>query len=127
MFLVLRFLFLISVLCFSVCVAQTSDIETVPVKEGESVTLKTGVTDIQKDDRIQWKFGRSVRLAKIKGGTKKISPSAHKIFQRRLDLDHQTGSLTIKNSRPTDAGIYMLYKMKGNISTKLFRVEVSGE
>ncbi|XP_077081363.1 uncharacterized protein LOC143734907 isoform X2 [Siphateles boraxobius] len=109
---------------FSVTVfVKPNEMEDVSVKEGESVTLKTGA-DIQKVEQIQWKFGLTP-LAKIKRGTKKISPSADKIFQDRLKLDHQTGSLIIKNSRPTDAGIYMLYKIEGgNITTILFRIKV---
>jgi len=95
------------------------------VKKGESVTLKTGVDDIQIFEQIQWKFGLNLRLAEIRGEIKKISPTAVKILKVKLDLDHQTGSLIIKKIRPTDAGIYMLYIIKaGNLRTKLFRVKV---
>jgi len=110
--------------CFSVlflCVDQTDDIKTVSVKKGESVTLKTGVDDIQTFEEILWRFGRFTLLAEIRGGTN--SP-----LEDRLDLDHQTGSLTIKNSKPTDDGVYMLCKIEGGkITTNLFRVEVLGE
>jgi len=125
MLLLLCFLFPISVLCFSVCVVKTDDIETVSKKEGESVTLKTGVNvHQQKDQQIQWKFGLTP-LAKIKRGTKKISPFADKIFQGRVKLDHQTGSLIIEKIRPSDAGIYMQYIIEeGNFTTNLFRIKV---
>ncbi|XP_077081371.1 uncharacterized protein LOC143735027 [Siphateles boraxobius] len=99
---------------------QTDDIQTVSVKKGESLELKTGVDDIQKFEEILWRFGLDTLLAEIRGKTKYISP-----FQDSVELDHQTGSLTIKNSKPRDAGVYMLSKIeRGNITTKLFRVEV---
>ncbi|KAG1946333.1 hypothetical protein F2P79_013799 [Pimephales promelas] len=98
---------------------QTDDIKTVSVKKGESVTLKTGVDDIQIFEEILWRFGRFTLLAEIRGGT------INSPLEDRLDLDHQTGSLTIKNSKPTDDGVYMLCKIEGGkITTNLFRVEV---
>jgi len=116
--LLLCFLFLFFCSLF-LCVDQTDDIKTVSVKKGESVTLKTGVDDIQIFEQILWRFGLFTLLAEIRGETI-ISP-----LEDRLDLDHQTGSLTIKNSKPTDAGIYMLLKIEGgHIKTTLFRVKV---
>ncbi len=46
---------------YSVCsprvfVAVTDVVESVSVIEGDSVTLHAGVTEIQRDDQIVWKF-----------------------------------------------------------------------
>ncbi len=37
-------------------VVETDVVESVSVMEGDSVTLHTGVTEIQRDDQIVWKF-----------------------------------------------------------------------
>ncbi len=38
-------------------VAVTDDVQSVSLMEGDSVTLQTGVTKVQRDDQILWKFG----------------------------------------------------------------------
>ncbi|XP_056109089.1 uncharacterized protein LOC130086893 [Rhinichthys klamathensis goyatoka] len=102
---------------------KPDEIETKSVEEGESVTLKTDV-DVQKVEQTLWKFGLYTRLAEIRRGAKKISPFTAVIFQDRLEMDDKTGSLTIKEIKPTDAGIYMLYIIEEDLKTKLFRVKV---
>ncbi|XP_056118647.1 uncharacterized protein LOC130096041 [Rhinichthys klamathensis goyatoka] len=75
-------------------------------KEGESVTLHTGVNEIQKHDAILWMFGPLIPdtfVAEINITIHKISCS-----DDRLRLDDQTGSLTITNTRTTDTGVYQL-------------------
>ncbi len=38
-------------------VVETDEVKSVSVLEGDSVTLRTGLTEIQRDDEILWKFG----------------------------------------------------------------------
>ncbi|XP_051741869.1 SLAM family member 5-like [Ctenopharyngodon idella] len=84
------------------------------VMEGESVTLNTDPTEIQRSDNkshndlIMWKFG-NIGIAKINIQNNKSSlfnTTAAGRLRDRLKLDHQTGSLTIINSRTTDSGPY---------------------
>ncbi|XP_056614159.1 V-set and immunoglobulin domain-containing protein 1-like [Triplophysa dalaica] len=76
--------------------------------EGDSVTLHTDVTHIQRRDQILWMFGpQETRLAEIYTQSVNMYDS-NKIFGDRLKLDSQTGSLTITNIRITDTGLYKL-------------------
>ncbi|KAL1252060.1 hypothetical protein QQF64_019856, partial [Cirrhinus molitorella] len=87
--------------------AGSDAMQSVSVKEGDSVTLQINVTEIQKDDDIQWRFGTNGALiAQTNGVTKKILDGPDGRFKDRLKLDHQTGSLTITNTRTTDSGLY---------------------
>uniref|UniRef100_A0A671TDI9 Immunoglobulin domain-containing protein n=1 Tax=Sinocyclocheilus anshuiensis TaxID=1608454 RepID=A0A671TDI9_9TELE len=71
-------------------------IQSVSVMEGDSVTLNSGLTEIQTDDEIEWRFGH----------TNLLIAELSMNFKTRLKLDHQTGSLTITNTRTTDSGLY---------------------
>ncbi|XP_058624756.1 uncharacterized protein LOC131536086 isoform X1 [Onychostoma macrolepis] len=80
-------------------------------KVGESVTLHTGVNEIQKHDVILWMFGLlspDTFIAEINIIVNKVSYSEDERLRDRLQLDDQTGSLTITNSRTTDTGVYQL-------------------
>ncbi len=78
--------------------------------EGDSVTLHTDDPDIQKDDQIMWKFGNnSILIAQINrknNDSRFYDDNAGGRFRDRLKLDHQTGSLSITNTRTTDSGLY---------------------
>ncbi|XP_016309457.1 SLAM family member 9-like [Sinocyclocheilus anshuiensis] len=89
------------------------------VMEGDSVTLHTDVTDIptQTIHHIQWRFGpEKNKQAFIVIQFNKGAPVIHyfnaEIFRDRLQIDNQTGSLTIRNIRTTDSGLYQLIKYK---------------
>uniref|UniRef100_A0A8C2JJG1 Ig-like domain-containing protein n=1 Tax=Cyprinus carpio TaxID=7962 RepID=A0A8C2JJG1_CYPCA len=90
---------------FSVTVYDT--VKSVSVIEGDSVTLKINVNEIQTGDEIEWKFGTNRNLiAKINGKTSKIFDGPDGRFRNRLKLDNQTGSLIITDTRTTDSGLY---------------------
>ncbi|XDV23605.1 hypothetical protein PO909_028116, partial [Leuciscus waleckii] len=74
--------------------------------EGDSVTLHTGVKTNQ-EDRIKWYFN-DTRIAHINGDLSDVCTDVQckERFRDRLKLDHQTGSLTITNTRNTDSGEY---------------------
>uniref|UniRef100_A0A671NB58 Immunoglobulin domain-containing protein n=1 Tax=Sinocyclocheilus anshuiensis TaxID=1608454 RepID=A0A671NB58_9TELE len=89
---------------------ETSNGELVSVTEGDSVTLKSGVTDIQTDDEIEWKFN-GTRIAQFRDG---------------LQLDSQTGDLKISNIRTADSGQYKvkISSPRGSPPEMIFTVKV---
>ncbi len=111
--------------------ADTDAVKSVSVTEGDSVSLNSGLTEIQKRDVITWTFGYSVtRIAIInrEEGIVSTSDGPDGRFRDRLKLDHQTGSLTITNTRTTDSGNYtVIIKGANNEITYRFNVTVSGE
>lgn len=79
------------------------------VKEGESVSLDSGVTEKQNDS-ITWYFN-GIRVAQINGTPSEACTdvqcdTGNERLRERLELNHQTGSLTIINTRITDTGEY---------------------
>ncbi|XP_051977916.1 uncharacterized protein LOC127639748 isoform X1 [Xyrauchen texanus] len=100
----------------SVSEAEKDEIKTLIKTEGDSVTLHTE-TAIQTDDLILWRFGdEGIIVAKfdrdgdnrtsssVDGQTKMVS--TYYVAHERLQLDKETGSLTITHSRTTDTGLY---------------------
>jgi len=107
--------------------AGSDEVKSVSVTEGDFVSLNTDVTEIQKNDYIVWMFGpQETRLAEIY-----IQPIIYfnrERFRDRLQMDSQTGSLTIRNIRSEHTGLYKLqiFTTRGN-SYKRFNVTVYGE
>uniref|UniRef100_A0A672KTY4 Immunoglobulin domain-containing protein n=1 Tax=Sinocyclocheilus grahami TaxID=75366 RepID=A0A672KTY4_SINGR len=106
---------------------------SVSVLEGDSVTLHTDVPDIQRYDVIQWRFEQEEsHIAEINrtAGIFNTFNSADGRFRDRLQLDHQTGSLTIKKTETNHSGRYEVEisssRSKHTIH-KSFTVTVSGE
>ncbi|KAK9967221.1 hypothetical protein ABG768_001629 [Culter alburnus] len=107
--------------------AETTEIQSVSVMEGDSVTLHTSVTKIREDDDILWKFGAENSLiAKISIENQIFSTSdgPDERFRDRLKLDNQTGSLTITNITTEHAGVYQLELNGAKLTTKTFSVSV---
>ncbi|CAM4659634.1 unnamed protein product [Leuciscus chuanchicus] len=92
---------------FSVSVHGVSAAERDEVKEGDSVTFDPGVKN--PNDSMTWYFNDTL-IAEITGDQSKICTDVQckERFRDRLKLDHQTGSLTIRNTRNTDSGVYQL-------------------
>ncbi|CAM4599665.1 unnamed protein product [Leuciscus chuanchicus] len=85
----------------------------VSVKEGESFTLNSDLTEIKDDDVIQWRFGfrEDTLIAEINKRAGRIAVYDDVLdgrFRDRLKLNNQTGSLTITNIRPEQIGYYSL-------------------
>ncbi|XP_059424652.1 uncharacterized protein LOC132159055 isoform X2 [Carassius carassius] len=117
---------------FSVICLRDSGVKSLSVLEGDSVTLLSGVPEIQRVDMIGWRFEQQESpLAEI-NRTAEIFNTYDNVldgrFRDRLKLDHQTGSLTITNTRTTDSGLYQLeISSSKHTIHKTFTVTVSGE
>ncbi len=117
----------------TVCSSGVSGVgsDVVPVNDGESVTLHTGVETSQQED-IKWYF-EDTRIAQISGDlihtcTDVQCEDGDERFRDRLKLDHQTGSLTIMNITNTDSGDYELKVIRSTSSSdKIFNVIVNGK
>ncbi|XP_051977484.1 LOW QUALITY PROTEIN: hepatocyte cell adhesion molecule [Xyrauchen texanus] len=120
-------MFVLSCLCswhlVGVFLVDTDEMKTVSVMEGDSVTLKTGVTKIREDDLIMWTCGDSC-IAKLNVSAQIISESNEK-FRGRLHLDYLTGSLTITNITTADSGLYKAQIIGNKVSRKSFNVTVN--
>ncbi|XP_067252853.1 uncharacterized protein [Chanodichthys erythropterus] len=109
--------------------ASGADKHEVSVKEGDSVSLHTGV-ETRQQEKIIW-YINGIRIAQINGDLSKTCTDVQcnegtERFRDRLKLDHQTGSLTIMNTTNTDAGVYELQIIRGNSRKTIFTVAVHG-
>ncbi|XP_067258916.1 uncharacterized protein [Chanodichthys erythropterus] len=101
--------------------------ESVSVTEGQSVTLHAD-SEAHKDALMLWRFGdKGILLAKIDLETKNTSLNEDdERFKDRLELDNQTGSLTITNTRTEHAGLYEV-QMRGSESSQRFLLSVNAD
>ncbi|XP_042167709.1 uncharacterized protein LOC112231748 [Oncorhynchus tshawytscha] len=90
--------------------AVNAEVNTLTGREGQSVTLHPGLTGLQAD-KIFWFFGpvipntsivesqliRGENITEFKGR-----------FREKLQLDRETGSLTIRNLTLNNSGVYQL-------------------
>uniref|UniRef100_A0A671R167 Immunoglobulin domain-containing protein n=1 Tax=Sinocyclocheilus anshuiensis TaxID=1608454 RepID=A0A671R167_9TELE len=123
---------LVQLFSVSVYYAPEQDkMKTKSVKEGESVTLDPGVVKTT-NYLMKWLFN-GIRITEINGDisfncTDVQCNNGAERFRGRLRLDHQTGSLTITNTRTTDSGLYKLQISSSRFTIiKSFIVNVTGE
>ncbi|XP_065099324.1 uncharacterized protein [Paramisgurnus dabryanus] len=85
--------------------------EVKSVMEGDSVILHTDITELQTKDEIEWRF-KEIRIARIKRSVD-INPiyeyENNERFRDRLEMNNQTGDLTITNIRSEHSGDYKLF------------------
>nr|XP_055073032.1 uncharacterized protein LOC129452994 [Misgurnus anguillicaudatus] len=98
-------------LCFCCLMGVFGDeVKSVSVMEGDSLTLHTDTK--LKRDLIEWRFGPSKTcIAKIIKGLNKISINIDDFdvrFRDRLQVNNQTGDLTITNITTQHAGDYKM-------------------
>ncbi|KAK9978816.1 hypothetical protein ABG768_020554 [Culter alburnus] len=95
------------------------------VLKGRPVTLKCN-TEIQKGDKIQWKFGE--KLIAEMTGENRGNPQWSDEFRDQMKLNPQTGSLTIEQTRPEHSGLYKLeIKTRDYSTSTLFNLIVFDE
>lgn len=103
-------------------------VDSLRFSEGENVSLDTGVSELQKDDQVLWRFGsEDTIIAKRDGYTNQLSFNDvdDGRFRDRLAMDDQTGSLTITNTKSTDSGVYHLQiSSRNNVWYQKFRITV---
>ncbi|XP_043078746.1 uncharacterized protein LOC122327444 isoform X2 [Puntigrus tetrazona] len=122
------FLIVLTLTAFFVCGVFSVDTDRVTMTEGDSLTLETGIKTIHLED-IKWYYDNS-RIAQINGDQSFICTDVHcntgtERFRNRLKLDHQTGSLTITDTRTTDSGLYKLQMINNSsIGERIFSVAV---
>ncbi|XDV22933.1 hypothetical protein PO909_027682 [Leuciscus waleckii] len=105
------------------------EVKSVSVKEGDSVSLNSNLTEIEDDDVILWRFGdENTLIAEIYKRPDRITVYDDVLdgrFRDRLKLDNQTGSLIITNTTTEHEGDYKLLMFSGRrFSSKVFRVSV---
>lgn len=109
----------------NVFVAVADGVKTVIVMEGDSVTLNTNVTEIKRDDTVLWMFGDDNSIiANMNEAAGIFSTKEDERFGDRLELDKQTGFLTIRNIRTEHTGLYQLKIKSTTETTKRFSVTV---
>ncbi|XP_073699687.1 uncharacterized protein [Garra rufa] len=88
--------------------AEQDEIKRKSVKEGEFVTLDSGVM-INPNHTLKWYFN-NILIAEITADQSTICTyvQCDIRFRNRLKMNPQTGSLTITNIRTTDSGDYKL-------------------
>ncbi|XP_052445198.1 uncharacterized protein LOC127986963 isoform X1 [Carassius gibelio] len=109
-----------------VVIGDTDEVKSVSVTEGDSVSLNSGVSEVQIDDLILWMFNFNnsyTRIAEIYRQNINIKDNTL-IFGDRLQMDNQTGSLTVRNIRTEHSGFYKLQIIKAGITYKSFSVAV---
>ncbi|KTF89347.1 hypothetical protein cypCar_00047012, partial [Cyprinus carpio] len=100
--------------------------KSLSVMEGDSVTLCTDVTKVQRNDQILWMYSinnSDTRIAEIYKQVISIYDN-NEIFRDRLQMDYHSGSLTITNIRTEHSGLYKLTVIGGGVIYKSFTVTV---
>ncbi|XP_057182189.1 SLAM family member 9-like [Triplophysa rosa] len=122
---IIIFLGLFSLIVNGVGFGDPDEVKSVSVTEGHSVTLHTDVVK-QRDEKIVWTYGpEDTIVAKIIGKANSFKLSEDERFRGRVNLNNQTGDLTISDVRTDHTGLYSLKISSNNKpSYKKFNVTV---
>ncbi|XP_048038592.1 SLAM family member 9-like isoform X1 [Megalobrama amblycephala] len=109
----------------------TDETEMISVMEGDSVTLNTDVTEILRDDLIVWTFRLNSSDTVIAEIYKLIisiydNKENNERFRDRLQIDEQTGSLTITNINRLHSGHYKVLIKNEDVKQRSFNISVCG-
>ncbi|XP_073721501.1 uncharacterized protein [Misgurnus anguillicaudatus] len=101
------------VIFFCLCLWSLSGVfgsQFVSVMEGDSVVLSFSLTEKQIKDGIYWKFGpnKTPIAEMINYRTTIHDDRPDGTFKNRLLINHETGTLTITNTRTPHTGLYIL-------------------
>ncbi|XP_073678668.1 CD48 antigen-like [Garra rufa] len=94
--------------------------------EGDALTLHTRETQLNKDTETIWFYKSgdlTTRIAQMNNG--KVFTHYEQRLADRLQLDQETGSLTIRNISTSDSGVYeVTLTVRLHISERKFKVDV---
>ncbi|KAM7393499.1 hypothetical protein PAMP_020364 [Pampus punctatissimus] len=102
-----------------------ADEKKVTAREGGAVTLQTTESRRHNKIHIVWTFGPekpNMRIATVKSREERSNYNEH--FRGRLQLDSQTGALTVTKLRVSDSGVYMWQSINSNILFQNFNLVV---
>ncbi|XP_056613777.1 uncharacterized protein LOC130429322 isoform X2 [Triplophysa dalaica] len=92
---------------FGVFYADSDEVKSVSVMQGETVTLHTHLTHIRRYDQILWMFGpQETWIAELYKQSIDMLDGSKLFGEWTLWLDSQTGSLTITNISTSHTGLY---------------------
>ncbi len=100
------------------------------VTEGDAVTLQSDLLEILNDDTILWMFGpKDILISQIRreDDLTKFFVTDDEGFRGRLQVDQNTGSLTIRYTRIRHSGQYKLSISREKTTIKIFNVTVFGK
>ncbi|XP_051747882.1 uncharacterized protein si:ch73-170d6.3 isoform X2 [Ctenopharyngodon idella] len=116
-------------LCLCACLVGvfgvTDEMKSVSVMVGDSVTLHTD-REMRNNDLIFWRFGPENTLIveiNVTDSSVTVNDDYDVRFRGRMMVDHQTGCLTITNTRTEHAG---RYELETNRMKKFFILIVHG-
>ncbi|XP_073669703.1 uncharacterized protein [Paramisgurnus dabryanus] len=115
--------------CFC-CLVDVFGDEVKSVMEGDSLTLHNNITELQRDDVIEWRFGdKGSLIARINKTSNIVRINADVLdgrFRDRLQLNNQTGELIITNITTQHAGLYQVINRNTPNTPYRFNVTVYG-
>uniref|UniRef100_A0A8C1LH69 Immunoglobulin domain-containing protein n=1 Tax=Cyprinus carpio TaxID=7962 RepID=A0A8C1LH69_CYPCA len=115
----------ISVCFLGVSGGETSKTVNISVTEGDAVTLQSDLSAILNDDTIIWMFGPKdtfIYQIRRKDDLTSFMVTDDERFKGRLQVDQNTGSLTIRNTRKRHSGQYKLTISREKTTIKIFYV-----
>ncbi|KAG7458535.1 hypothetical protein MATL_G00221430 [Megalops atlanticus] len=106
--------------------AVETKVKTEKKREGETVTLHFNITELQTDAVIVWLFGPvspDVMIARLLIAENTVKYPSER-FRDRLQVDKETGSLTISNLNTNDSGVYQLEAINAVVFRQKFNLSV---
>lgn len=103
------------------------EVDTIKSAVGDRVTLNTDLTELEADAKVLWTHGENhTCIAKINRCTSKMSvyEGNDVRFRDRLQLDPQTGSLSIFNISTAHSDVYTLQISSSSKGTKSKRFAI---
>ncbi|XP_073717514.1 uncharacterized protein [Misgurnus anguillicaudatus] len=99
---------------------------TLSVMEGVTVTLESAVTEIQ-GEMVLWIFQEYTPIAKMitESSIITLNDGDNGMFRGKLQMNNQTGSLTIRDIRTEHSGLYLLEFHGLGVTSRKFQVTVT--
>nr|XP_055072570.1 uncharacterized protein LOC129452617 [Misgurnus anguillicaudatus]XP_055072571.1 uncharacterized protein LOC129452617 [Misgurnus anguillicaudatus] len=97
---------------------------TLSVMEGVTVTLESAVTEIQ-GEMVLWIFQKDTPIAKKNESGVFLYDGDNGMFRGKLQMNNQTGSLTIRDIRTEHSGPYLLEFHGLGFASRKFQVTVT--